>query len=100
MRLNQTTRRPAAILALAIAFAIALAGLAGAQGTQTGVLTGTVTSADGAALPGVSVSIKSAALQGERTAVTDSERPLATIQPDDGHGRIARDCTVFGDDRR
>ena len=44
---------------------------AGAQGVQTAVLTGATTSADGVALPGVTVTVSSPALQGERFEVTD-----------------------------
>ena len=42
-----------------------------AQGLQTAVLTGTVTSADGVALPGVTVTASSAALLGNRSETTD-----------------------------
>jgi len=42
-----------------------------AQGLQTAVLTGTVTSADGVALPGVTVTASSAALLGSRSETTD-----------------------------
>src|SRR5882672_8539498 len=42
-----------------------------AQGLQTAVVTGTATSADGVALPGVTVTAASPALLGERIAVTD-----------------------------
>jgi hypothetical protein len=42
-----------------------------AQGVQTGTITGTVQSADGQPLPGVTVTATSPALQGPRTAVTD-----------------------------
>jgi hypothetical protein len=42
-----------------------------AQGVQTGSVTGTVKSADGQTLPGVTVSFKSPALQGVRTVVSD-----------------------------
>jgi hypothetical protein len=45
---------------------------AGAQGIQTGTITGVVKSSDGQPLPGATVSVKSTALQGVRTAVTDS----------------------------
>jgi len=65
-------RRAGAVLALALFVAFGLTGLAAAQGTQTGTLSGVVRSADGAALPGVAVTLKSPALQGERTAVTDT----------------------------
>jgi hypothetical protein len=43
-----------------------------AQGTQTGSLSGTVNSNDGASLPGVTVTISSPALQGERSTVSDA----------------------------
>src|SRR5687768_8885573 len=42
-----------------------------AQGVQTGTLTGTVTSIDGASIPGAAVVVTSPALQGERAVVTD-----------------------------
>src|SRR5215510_2184924 len=42
-----------------------------AQGVQTATITGTVQSADGQSLPGVTVTASSPALQGVRTAVTD-----------------------------
>jgi hypothetical protein len=44
---------------------------AGAQGLQTAVLTGAATSADGVALPGVTVTASSPALLGDRFEVTD-----------------------------
>jgi len=44
---------------------------AGAQGLQTAVLTGAATSADGVALPGVTVTASSPALLGDRSEVTD-----------------------------
>jgi len=44
---------------------------AGAQGRQTAVLTGAATSADGVALPGVTVTASSPALLGDRSEVTD-----------------------------
>ena len=48
-----------------------LAADAVAQGTQSATLAGTVRSTDGEPLPGVSVSISSPALQGERSSVSD-----------------------------
>jgi hypothetical protein len=57
-----------AVLAVALGFAPAFA-----QGTQSGVLTGSVSSADGAPLPGVVVTITSQALIGERSKTTDSD---------------------------
>lgn len=43
-----------------------------AQGSQTGILTGSVSSSDGQTLPGVTVTVKSPALVGTRTTVTDA----------------------------
>src|SRR5262245_20929217 len=42
-----------------------------AQGVQTGTITGTVQSADGLSLPGVTVTAASPALQGQRAVTTD-----------------------------
>jgi hypothetical protein len=62
--------------AASVAFAAVLSFTLGtpvqAQGTQTGTLAGTVDSADGAPLPGVSVTITSAVLLGERSTVSDA----------------------------
>jgi outer membrane receptor for ferrienterochelin and colicin len=54
--------------ALIAGFALATAGFA--QGSQTANLVGTVTSADGEPLPGVTITVTSPALIGERTAVS------------------------------
>jgi hypothetical protein len=58
-------------LPLVVALVLVSVGLAFAQGTQSGTLTGTVKSPDRQPVPGVTVSIKSPALLGTRTAVTD-----------------------------
>jgi hypothetical protein len=50
---------------------LAPAPLAHAQGVQTGTITGSVKSADGLSLPGVTVTATSPALQGQRATVTD-----------------------------
>jgi outer membrane receptor for ferrienterochelin and colicin len=68
---SRIRRFPGAVLGLALIFVFVLTGVAAAQGTQSGVVTGSVTSSDGAPLPGVTVTLTSPALQGERTAVTD-----------------------------
>ena len=44
-----------------------------AQGTQTGIMRGTVTTADKLSMPGATVTIKSPSLQGGRTVVTESD---------------------------
>jgi hypothetical protein len=69
---SRIRRSAGAVLGLALVLAFVFSGVAAAQGTQVGTLTGGVTSSDGAPLPGVTVTLKSPALQGERTAVTDN----------------------------
>src|SRR6266850_5142915 len=65
-------RRMKRVLAvLACLAALASGTRAYAQGAQTGTITGTVQSADGLSLPGVTVTVTSPALQGIRNAVTD-----------------------------
>lgn len=55
-----------------LALATIVAALpAGAQGLQTGVITGTIRSSDGLSLPGATVTVASPALQGTRSAMTD-----------------------------
>ena len=58
-------------VALMLALPVLLAGTAAAQGVQTGELTGIVSSSDGLTLPGATVTVRSPALQGARTTVTD-----------------------------
>src|SRR5579859_6783968 len=57
---------------LAALFLLLPIGSLFAQGVQTATLQGTVTDASGAPLPGVTVTVKSPALMGERTAVSQS----------------------------
>jgi outer membrane receptor protein involved in Fe transport len=57
---------------LALVFLLGAAGLF-AQGTQTGIIRGTVTTADKLSLPGATITIKSSALQGGRTIVTEPD---------------------------
>lgn len=56
------------VLVLVLVLAVAVG--AWAQGNPTGVIRGTVTDPDGLALPGVTVTVSSPALQGERSVVT------------------------------
>ena len=58
-------------LTWALALVAGLATGAGAQGLQTGDITGTITSNDGLSMPGATITIESPAIQGTRTAVTD-----------------------------
>src|SRR5215831_8306626 len=55
------------------ALALACSATGFAQGVQTGSIRGTVKDQQGLALPGATVTATSAALQGERTVVTDSD---------------------------
>lgn len=61
-------RRNAWIWALVLC--LTLGGTAFGQGVQSGTLVGSVTSNDGAALPGVTITVTSPALQGERSTVS------------------------------
>ena len=56
----------------ALLLALAVAAGAWAQGNPTGVIRGAVTDPDGLALPGVTVTVASPALQGARTVVTSA----------------------------
>ncbi len=74
--LRYVSHLAAACLALALA-----SPPARAQGRQTAVLTGTVTSSDGASVPGATVTITSPALQGLQMAVTDDNGAVAAEAP-------------------
>src|SRR5215204_3592412 len=50
---------------------VVMAAPVAGQGTQTGEISGTVSSADGLTLPGATVSVRGPALQGVRTATAD-----------------------------
>src|SRR5678816_1038517 len=60
-------------LALAALCLSAGPGTAAAQGTQTGILRGTVQTPDKVAVAGATVTIKSSALQAERTTTTEAD---------------------------
>src|SRR5438270_8726219 len=62
--------KPVLLLLGTLAF-LAPSSSARAQGVQTGTITGTVQSADGLSLPGVTVTAASPSLQGQRAATTD-----------------------------
>ncbi|HEX9163643.1 MAG TPA: TonB-dependent receptor [Thermoanaerobaculia bacterium] len=57
-------------LVVTLLLVLVFTGAVFAQGVQTATLQGTVTDSAGAALPGVTVTVKSPALMGARTAVT------------------------------
>src|SRR3954462_9355970 len=60
------------VLGVSFACALTAAAPAFAQGVQTGTISGLVKSADRLPLPGVTVTVTSPSLQGEREAVSDS----------------------------
>jgi hypothetical protein len=60
-----------ACVGLVAALALTLAPTSSAQGIQTGIISGTITTDDGLSLPGATVTVTSPALQGSRTTVTD-----------------------------
>ena len=60
-----------ALLVLSATLLVALHSTALAQGRQTGTVRGSVVDAQGLVLPGVTVTVRSTALQGVRTTVTD-----------------------------
>src|SRR5688500_11903232 len=57
--------------ALVLLFVVAFTSSAFSQGVQTGTISGTLRSADGQSLPGVTVTASSPELQGERQALSD-----------------------------
>jgi hypothetical protein len=59
------------VLAFLPALLLVFAGYVSAQGEQSGAIRGRLASSDGLALPGVTVTVSSSALQGERTTVAD-----------------------------
>ena len=61
------------LMALAVAALVVTSGTAAAQGTQTGILRGTVQTPDKVAVAGATVTIKSPALQAERTTTTEAD---------------------------
>lgn len=58
-------------LTMTLVSSMCLCGVAFAQGTQTGILAGTVTDQTGYSLQGVTVTVTSTALQGVRTTVSE-----------------------------
>ena len=57
----------------AVLLTAVFAAVATAQGTQTGILRGSVTTPDKVGVAGVTVTLKSPALQGDRTTVTEND---------------------------
>ena len=59
------------VIGLIAALLLVCAGYVSAQGEQSGAIRGRLSSSDGLALPGVTITVASPALQGERTTVSD-----------------------------
>jgi Carboxypeptidase regulatory-like domain/TonB dependent receptor/TonB-dependent Receptor Plug Domain len=88
-----TIRRHLWIAALLVLVA---ASGAFAQGAQTGVLSGTVLSQDKLPLPGVTVTVKSPALLGVRTAVTDTNGGYIFKGLPSGDYKVTFELSGFG----
>jgi hypothetical protein len=93
-------RKPGVIGALALlALALGLSP-AFAQGTQTGVITGIVHATDGAALPGVTVTLSSPVLQGVRSITTDATGAYHFRALPPGNYKVSFALSGFGDVER
>ena len=81
---------PRSIRVLFLCLAIAAGSVLPAFAQQTGIIVGTVTSSDGAGLPGVTVEAKSAVLPAPRTTVTgdNGELPAAGAAAGRLHGDV------------
>ena len=88
-----TSRRHLWIAALIVLVA---ASGAFAQGSQTGVLSGTVESSDKQPLPGVTVTVKSPSLLGVRTAVTDTNGGYIFKGLPSGDYKVSFELSGFG----
>jgi outer membrane receptor protein involved in Fe transport len=82
--------------ALSLLLAVAFTGAALAQGVQSGVLTGRVTSSDGQPLPGVSITVSSPALQGVRTTQTTANGDYIFKSLPSGSYKVAFELSGFG----
>ena len=89
--------RTATILLLMAALLAATAAGAAAQGRQTGTIRGTVLDAQGLVLPGVTVTVRSGALQGVRTTVTDINGNYRILALPPGEYRVVFELSGFAD---
>lgn len=83
-------------LPLLLVLLLGWTGRAAAQGVQTGTIRGTVVDTQALAIPGVTVSVTSAALQGQRTAVTDATGNYAILALPPGDYQVTFELTGFG----
>jgi hypothetical protein len=70
------------------------------QGSQTSMITGVVSSSDGAPLPGVAVTVTSPALQGGRSGVTDASGAYIFRGLPPGEYKVAFSLSGFGEVER
>ena len=89
--------RTLAILALSAALLVALHSTALAQGRQTGTIRGSVVDAQGLVLPGVTVTVRSAALQGLRSTVTDINGNYQILALPPGEYGVVFELSGFAD---
>jgi len=95
---RRTSSRPARYLSvlLAVITLLAASSFASAQGVQSGTIRGTLLDTQGLPVPGATVTATSTALQGPRTAVTDStgSYTLAALPP--GNYDVKYELAGFG----
>ena len=83
------------VIALIVGAAIVWSTIASAQGVQTGTIRGTVTDAQGLPVPGVSVTASSPALQGVRSATTDTTGGYSLVALPPGAYDVRFELTGF-----
>ena len=89
--------RAAQLLLLTTALLAATATGAAAQGRQTGTIRGTVLDAQGLVLPGVTVTVRSSALQGVRTTATDINGNYQIVALPPGAYRVVFELSGFAE---
>ncbi len=89
--------RAAQLLLLTAALLAATATGASAQGRQTGTIRGTVLDAQGLVLPGVTVTVRSSALQGVRTTATDINGNYQIVALPPGAYRVVFELSGFAE---
>lgn len=89
--------RTLAVLALSAALLVALHSTALAQGRQTGTIRGSVVDAQGLVLPGVTVTVRSDALQGLRSTVTDINGNYQILALPPGEYGVVFELSGFAD---
>lgn len=83
-------------LLLPLMLVVAVTATSFAQGVQTGSIRGTVRDTQNLAVPGVTVTATSPALQGPRTTTTDAEGKYAVVALPPGEYEISFELSGFG----